>query len=448
MTTRSIPRSPTETSRPRIFLMGLTSVGLGGMEAGNLGNYMIIEPLVAGLRAEYPTADITTSLQLSDAFCDRFHVTSLHSKRFWTYGRAAALATARDMARLPTWLVTDRLRPGRAVSLPRGSELLSQISAADLVIDFSGDLFGDNAGFNKFLEGCAEIAFAEALARPVAMLAGSPGPFSGWRRPLARFVLSRVSLITNREPISSDLLVQLGVDASTIENTACPAFLFEGKSADEVEPVLRREGIRQATPTVGLILSGWNMPEAPYDQVARERWELVPFVRLIESLMGDLDAQVVLLSHSHRQQDDGQLAFGPDAAILEQLSTMVSQDVGNGSLVLLSQPYDAATTKGLVGTFDMLVSGRLHGAISGLSQCIPTVLIDYGHKPRAHKLRGVARLLRIEQYVCDPSDSRDLVRTAAMAWHRREHITAHLQRVVPWAESQAMSNFRLLRKLL
>ena len=31
---------------------------------------------------------------------------------------------------------------------------------------------------------------------------------------------------------------------------------------------------------------------------------------------------------------------------------------------------------------------RIHGAVAALSQSVPTVIIDYGHEPKAHKLIG------------------------------------------------------------
>lgn len=448
MTESTFPNNQQPRRDPRILLIGLTSGRLGNLECGNLGNYMIIDPLVAGLRSEFPRSEIRTSLQLSDEFCARYDITSLRGKRFWSYGKEAALATAQDTLRLAAWHLLKPLFGARVSSIMQGSALLSEVQAADLVIDFSGDVFGDNASYNRFLEGCAEILFARILKRPVAMLAGSPGPFHSWRRPLAKFVLNRVSLITNREPISTEILVELGIDESLIEDTACPAFLFQGKPEEEMKQILEEEDIDPARPTVGVILSGWNMPEPPYDQVPRQARELVPFAELIESLLSQVRAQVVLLSHSHRSSHQGQLIFGPDATIMKQIYEMVYSDEYADSLILLSKPYDAATTKALIGTFDVLVSGRLHGAVSGLSQGVPTVIVDYGHEPRAHKLRGVGRLLGIEQYVCDPSDSSEMTRITSDVWSRRSDISAKLSVRIEEIEVRALHNFAILHSVL
>ena len=53
--------------------------------------------------------------------------------------------------------------------------------------------------------------------------------------------------------------------------------------------------------------------------------------------------------------------------------------------------YMIHATKTIIKNFDMLVSGRIHGAVAALSQSVPTVIIDYGHEPKAHKLIGFQR---------------------------------------------------------
>lgn len=54
--------------------------------------------------------------------------------------------------------------------------------------------------------------------------------------------------------------------------------------------------------------------------------------------------------------------------------------------------YTPAETKGIISHFDMLVSGRVHAAVAALSQSVPTTIIDYGHEPKAHKLKGLLKL--------------------------------------------------------
>ena len=95
----------------------------------------------------------------------------------------------------------------------------------------------------------------------------------------------------------------------------------------------------------------------------------------------------------------------------------------------------------------MLISGRIHGAIAGLSQNVPTVIIDYGHGPKAHKLRGFARLMQVEEYVADPADETDLVHKISSCWSKRELIKKHLENHIPLLQDSARENFNILREL-
>lgn len=433
----------------KIFLIGLTSVRLGALEAGaNLGNYMIIEPLVKYLKAEFSEFDIKTSLQLSDSFCERFGIVCKREARFWTYGMKTALTTAGDIFRVSIWWLLNHVIGNKAEFAIRNSELLREMYESHLIIDFSGDNFGENAGRNKFLEDCAEILLARILEKPVIMLAGSPGPFkSYWRKVLGKFVLNRVSLITNREPISTEILRDLGVKKSLLKTTACPAFLFEGKKKEEIMDILKAENVYlgQDYPAIGVIITSWNMPNPPFSKIPREEEELQPFIAMIKLLLDEIKAQIVLISHSNRLDTNGQLIHGPDFTIMSQLYEMLNPEKYGKKLILLNKPYDTATMKGIIGCFDMLISGRLHGSISGLSQSIPTAIIDYGHEPKAHKLRGVARLLGLEEYVCDPTDAEQMAKIVSNIWMNRVAIQGKLSKEVDEVKKQARLNFRLLR---
>jgi hypothetical protein len=80
----------------KIFIMGLTSSRLGGMEYHNLGNYAIMEPFIIYLQKTFPNSQISTSIQMSDDFCEKFNINSLHDKRFWTYEFKTAFETAKE----------------------------------------------------------------------------------------------------------------------------------------------------------------------------------------------------------------------------------------------------------------------------------------------------------------------------------------------------------------
>ncbi len=433
----------------KIFIMGLTSSALGGMEHHNLGNYAIMEPLIVYLKKEFTNAEISTSIQMSDEFCKKFNIESKREERFWTYGKRTAITTAIDIFKISLWSFFKYIFCLDLKFILKSSVMLNELDKADLVIDFSGDIYGDNAGFNKFLEDNAEILFAKVLGKPVVMFVGSPGPFkSTWRKRLAKFVLNRVNLITNREPLSTELLVALGVNPNHIKTTACPSFLFEPKKRKDVQSILEKENIisKNKKPLVGIILCGWNMPKPPFSKIPRDEEELQPFVDLVRYIIEHFDVRVLLMTHQNSTDDHGNLIPGNDHYIISQLYSMLERDNYGDDLFTLKGLYDAATTKTIIGCCDLLISGRIHGAVAGLSQCIPTVIIDYGHEPKAHKLRGFARLVGVESYVCDPADAQDMIEKVASAWEKRDEIREYLKKRIPEVKELAKSNFELLHQ--
>jgi colanic acid/amylovoran biosynthesis protein len=435
----------------RIFLIGLTSSRLGGMEYHNLGNYAIMEPLIIYLKKTFPDAKIVTSIQMSDAFCEKFGIECKRQQRFWTYGKKTGITTLKDICCTLIWAMFHYLLRMDVKFLLKSSSLLNEIYEADLVVDFSGDIFGDNANYRRFLEASAELVLAKIIGKPVAMLIGSPGPFKKkWRQWLGRFVMNRVDLITNREPLSTEILKSMGVRNNRMFTTACPAFLFKPRPGNEVEQVLKDEGIisNGKKPLVGMILCGWNMPKAPNNKIPRQESELSPFVTVIRHLIEKMNVRVLLMSHQNATDENGQMIRGNDHAIVEQVMNLLKNAGYDNNLFTLKGCYDAATSKAIISCFDMLISGRIHGSVGGLSQDIPTVIIDYGHEPKAHKLRGFARVADVEEFICDPRNAEDMIRRIALCWERREEIREKLKTRIEEVKRLAKSNFEMLQNLI
>jgi len=435
----------------KILILGLTSSRLGGMEYHNLGNYAIMEPLIIQLKNQFPLAKISTSIQMSDEFCEKFGITSLRDKRFWTYGLITGITTAKDLALAFTWVAGQKIFNADIQLLIRRSKLLREIYDSDIVIDFSGDIYGDNAGNRNFLEDNAEMIMSKMMGKPVVLFIGSPGPFtSSWRRILAKSVLNRIDMITNREPISTEVLKDLGITNIPIYDTACPAFLFEKRNDTEMENILRGEGLLPKTkPLVGLIICGWNMAEPPFSKLPRKEYELRPFVELIHYILDNHDMNILLMSHQNRTDEEGNLIRGNDHAIIDQIFTMLKEeDIDTNRIFMLQGLFDASTSKSIIGTCDVVISGRIHGAVAGISQCIPTIIIDYGHEPKAHKLQGFAQITGMGEYICNPASSEDMIKKFEKCYGNISNIRKNLERRMPGVKARAKENFTLINNLL
>lgn len=333
------------------------------------------------------------------------------------------------------------------------SPYINEVLKADLVVDFSGDIWGANADFlgpDRFEIGLIKDRVAQLLGKPTAMIAGSPGPFSNVQTmELARCTYSNFVLVTNREDLSKRLLQAEGFDTSKTFNCACPAFLFEPTPDQKSQTVLEdMRSFAGSRPLVGFVVCGWNFGKAPFDRWPREDVEFAPFVDTVRQLV-KRGAAVACLSHSNGFDVPPavfRLKHGRDFPIAERIHEMCGRVIGKNSVFLCREVLTPGQTKAVIGGLDFLVSGRVHAAVAGLSQGIPTAIIDYGHEPRAHKLRGFARVAEVEDCVVDPNNS--AATRIADLFEERHSITHRLAASVPKAKSAASKNFELLRKAL
>lgn len=432
----------------RILLIGQCTLHVGRMEFGNIGNYYIIEPLVRELHRAFPGAEVRTTLQMSEGFCARERVTVLPMALYygWT-GRDA------DVAR-------DELALARAFAatgaLPRTTPFIDEVLAADVVIDFSGDIWGDNAdllGPDRFFVGCAKDRVAQLLGKPTFMVAGSPGPFGDPATlDLARETFAGFTLVTDREAASRPLLAAQGFRTDHVHDLACPAFCFEPLRGPEADALAAREGLdRRDKPLVGFVLCGWNFTRGPFDRWPRDDAEYAPFADAVLRLARHHGARVVLLSHSNGftlPAPPFHLIQGRDYPVIKQLQRVVAARDPGADVVALDGIYSAWETKALIGRFDLLVSGRIHAAVAGLSQAVPTVIIDYGHEPKAHKLRGFAEVAGVGHLVADPAVPHELIARIDEAVRDRAAIADALRARIPRVQALARRNVELVAEAL
>lgn len=175
-----------------------------------------------------------------------------------------------------------------------GSAELQEYARADVVVDLSGDTLTNDYGVASTVSHLVPILTAIALRRPVVVCAQSIGPLSA-ARPLARFALNRVSVVTAREEITSAYLDDLGVHRPQRELTADMAFLLEPARPERVSEIMVAEGLdRTDRPLVGIALSRlMGHRFSPRDPSAFEDM----MAGMADHMAEQLQAFVVLVAH-------------------------------------------------------------------------------------------------------------------------------------------------------
>lgn len=430
----------------RVLVIGQCTLQNGRLEYGNVGNYYIIEPLFRGLHQAFPNAEIVTTFQMTDDFCKREKISCLPIDLYYSWSTNNLDIVLKEYAIASIYKETREFIAT--------SPYIEEVMKSDLVIDFSGDIWGENAnilGKDRFLVGLLKDRIVQLLGRPSAMIAGSPGPFEMNTVPFASQVLKNFDLVTNREQISNDVLKKYGLYTKNIANAACPAFLFEPAVTPEIETLiknLRQE--KKERPIVGFILCGWNFEDGPFSKWPRSENEYSNFFETIEYVEKKLGAKVYLLSHSNgfEIEPEFKLIKGRDYAVSQQLYEIVNNRNIAKEVVLLDGIYLPAQTKAIINEFDMLISGRVHAAVAGWSQYVPTVVLDYGHEPKAHKLKGFAKMVGFENLVANPLCIEDIKSKVNICWEERQLIRKKLKEEMPNIKNKAKLNFKLLKDLV
>jgi colanic acid/amylovoran biosynthesis protein len=432
----------------KIFLIGQCTLHWGRMEFGNIGSYYVIEPLFRQLHRVFPNAKIVTTFQMSQNFSMKEKIDVLPIELYYGWQGNDLDIALMELSSAKIFNATG--------FLPRSTPYINEVMSSDLIIDFSGDIWGDNANFlgkDRFLVGLCKDRVAQLLGKPTVMIAGSPGPFKNQQTlNFAKEVFENFKLVTNREPLSFELLKKEKFNVSNVKNLACPAFLFEPAKKEEVKHIINTKSIaNKTTPAIGFIICGWNFPTGPFNKWPREDKDYSTFVETVEFISSKLGTRVYLMSHSNGfpiPPKKFKLLHGRDFLIIKQLQKILKDRDIAKNVFVLDDVYTPKQTKAIIGQFDMLISGRLHAAVVGLSQYVPTVIIDYSHEPKAHKLKGFATLAEVEDYIVNPASKVIMINKIKQCWENRINIKNNLKKNIPKLKKLALMNFDLLKDLI
>lgn len=432
----------------KLLLIGQCTLHWGRMEYGNIGNYYVIEPLIRELKKAFPNSEISTTFQMSDSFSKREGIEILPIDLYYGWNKDDLSNALEELGIAQIYEQTGKLI--------KMTPYIKAVLESELIIDFSGDIWGDNANFlgeNRFLIGLIKDRIAQLLKKKTAMIAGSPGPFSDNSvLEYAKEVYRNFDLVTNRESVSFQLMKELRFDLANTKNFACPSFLFQPLSDIEGQELAEELKIMpKIKPSVGFILCGWNFVEGPFDKCVRSDDDYIVFAEAIEYMTEVLNLKVFLLSHSNGfpiPPEPFDLHHGRDYLIAKQLEEVLIKRGISHDFNLIERVNNPWETKAIIKNFDMLVSGRLHGAVAGLSQTIPTVLIDYGHSPKAHKIYGFAKEMNVQHLIADPEKENDIIKKIAECWMNKDTYIKNLKSAILEVEEKARNNFKELKKLL
>ncbi|TCL59373.1 colanic acid/amylovoran biosynthesis protein [Kineothrix alysoides] len=435
----------------KVLVTGLCTLHWGRLQFGNIGNYYIIEPLFLQLHRVFPDAEIVTTFQMTQNFIEQYKITVLPMDLYYSWNGHDVQDAKQEY---------DLVSQHKEISKEMLTPYMKCIQESILVINVSGDMWGDNAehvGHERFLVDLYKMRTAQLLGKKTVLFAGTPGPFTDeMTRNFAKEVYSHFSLIINREPTSTQNMGKWGFESARVKDFACPAFLYYPQLLEEdidVEDMVAKLRGNGDKILIGFTIGGFNMPVGPYDMWPRHESQYRIFVEIIEEMVIKLNARVVLISHTNGFElpPNFKLVNGRDYPILKQLQEIIIKrgNVGKEDIICLEGPYLPRVTKTIIGKFDMFVTGRVHASVAAITQYVPTVFITYEKSfIPSTKMYGFADLAGIGEMVCEPGDKDGVMDKVIYCYHNMESLRKRLEKRIPEVQQLAMEAFNEIRKLV
>lgn len=434
----------------KILVTGLCTLHWGRLQYGNIGNYYIVEPLFRELHRVFPGAEILTTFQMTEEYIKAEKIKVLPMDIYYAWKDDDLIKAEKEYRMVREHSDSDRLIE---------SEYINVLKSVDLVVNVSGDMWGDNAehvGHNRFKVDLYKMRTAQLLGVKTVLFAGTPGPFSDDdTRELAKEVCGHFDLIVNRESTSNINLIKWNFPTEKVKDFACPAFLFKPAPKETVEYIIETEAIptNSKQPLVGFTIGGFNMPIGPYDMWPREDHQYNVFSNVIQHIIKVTGGKVMLISHTNgfHLPPNFELINGRDYPILEQLRKVVLERglVKEEDIFLVEHPHLPYATKALIGICDMFVTGRVHASVAAMTQNVPTVFMEYEKNfIKSTKMFGFSSLVGLQEYVCEPGNEEQICNNITKCWNNRKEIKKVLINEIPKVQQKARNAFDAIKEIM
>jgi colanic acid/amylovoran biosynthesis protein len=306
---------------------------------------------------------------------------------------------------------------------------------SDVVLSIGGDIFSSTYG--DLLKHLIQLQAATTLGKFIILLGHSIGPFENHSQYKA-FVktVRQAQLITVRESLSLKYLENMKLKNVRIELTADPAFCLE-PDMKSVEKIFNIYDIPQGKILVGVAPSQGIV----YYSRTSYQSHFNALRKLIEFLTEKLGCHVILIPHVHET-----IVKNDDRVLCEMLYRMLGFPK---NVTMLSLTHSAEEMRAIVGRLDFMIAERMHAAIAGLSQNVPTFVIGYSVKAEGI-LGDIFGFDSFENYMISVKkmDNKKLEERVSSLLERRSEVAKHLSKVIPQVKENARRNFKLIMEVL
>ncbi|MDP5135629.1 polysaccharide pyruvyl transferase family protein [Rheinheimera baltica] len=229
----------------------------------------------------------------------------------------------------------------------------------DMVLEASGFAYGDQWPL-RFLQNTAKevVRFAKA-GKPFIFMPQALGPFSSTQSKAAmRDIIQHATLLFVRDPVSLQH-VKSCVDTLPDSVVLTPDFTvgLTARPNDEI-PVI-------ATPYAALIPNNKVVSKFNHANAEQLRSDYINAFAAAANKLADHGMQCVLVNHEGKE----------DALLCSEIAALAPCHI--------VQIEDPLAVKAFIGSAELAISSRFHGAVNALSQGVPCIATSWSHKYHA-----------------------------------------------------------------
>ena len=238
------------------------------------------------------------------------------------------------------------------------------LDVCNVVIVLGGDDISEYYGVIRLVDILWRLRCLKKANKRVYLLGQTIGPFHSWRNPLGKMVLEKMDRIYHRGPISYNYVSNvLGVKGNSFLS-ADLAFLDLARQDAGFD--IERYNI-QPQKYITFVPSGfWSSYCRDYKTFFNG---LLRVKKHLLKICEQRHLKLVLLPHVLRTSDDRTL-----------VRQMIAAGDENGNIVTMTDPLLPFEAREILGKSYLVVTQRMHGAISSLQKGVPAICLSYSVK--------------------------------------------------------------------
>jgi polysaccharide pyruvyl transferase WcaK-like protein len=348
---------------------------------GMLETFQILGKVKVSIFSFYPSLDkerYPSELNIIDVEHDLYLPKSLPEKARSTQIKASLLAAFQHFLFILLYIIF-----GKHAKRILNKTLWKEYCESDLIIICHNQV-SCIGGFILDFSPVYITLLAKILRKPVVIYANGTHSFGSriWEF-LALFVLNNVDLITTRDEDSFLYLKRFVWNSARIYLTGDPSILLRPSFSEKVKDALSMENTDKSKMLVGVALSHEVLSDAfptIKDPSVKYQKAVIEIGRLLDNLIERFGAQIIFIPHCiepYRRRDD----------------RIVAKDIykcmkNKHKVCLIDKEYSPEELKALMSKFNLLISTRVHAAVSALSTLVPSIVITRPTDKRAYGLVG------------------------------------------------------------